>query len=62
MLVKELLQALSQLNPEAMIRLPEMHYGDRIEWFNVEVHNNELDEDAEIDECPISWVNITRIP
>lgn len=44
-----------------MIRLPQMEYGDRLEWFNIEVHNNVLDEDAEEDKCPVSWVNITRI-
>lgn len=61
MLVKELINALIYCNPEAMIRLPQMEYGDRFEWFNIEVHNNVLDEDAEEDECPVSWVNITRI-
>ena len=44
-----------------MIRLPQMDYGDRPEWFNLEAHNNVLDEDAEEDESPVSWVNITRI-
>lgn len=51
MLVKELINALIYCNPEAMIRLPQMEYGDRLEWFNIEVHNNVLDED----ECPVSW-------
>ena len=46
-----------------MIRLPQMDYGDRPEWFNLEAHNNVwmMDEDAEEDESPVSWVNITRI-
>jgi hypothetical protein len=57
MLVKELINALSYCNPEAMIRLPQMEYGDRPEWFNIEANNNVLDED----ECPVSWVNIIRI-
>lgn len=61
MQVKELLAVLSNLNPEANIALPDMDFGDRPEWFEVEVHNNELDEDAEEDECPGSWARITKI-
>lgn len=63
MKVKELMNALNCCNPEAMICLPQMDYGDRPEWFNLEAHNNVwmMDEDAEEDESPVSWVNITRI-
>lgn len=63
MKVKELMNALSCCNPEAMIRLPQMDYGDRPEWFNLEAHHNVwmMDEDAEEDESSVSWVNITRI-